>query len=147
MEVITNNKGGLKGYFNGYMYIVKYRGVHLVTWQCAKRTSLNCPGTCRTELDYTKPFIRNDHVAECEPDEEGFAYARFRDQLKKRLIAKYTNNVNIEGKNTNYGYVEGCQPNEEGLVYARKQDQVKEQLNETYVNYVDNANIGGKNPF
>ncbi|CAI6377665.1 unnamed protein product [Macrosiphum euphorbiae] len=61
MEIIKSNKGGNKGFYKGYVYVVKYIGVSKITWRCSQRCSMKCTGELYTDLKMENPEVKTGH--------------------------------------------------------------------------------------
>jgi len=61
MEIIKSNKGGDKGCYKGYVYVVKYIGISKITWRCSKRCSMKCTGELYTDLKMENPEVKTGH--------------------------------------------------------------------------------------
>lgn len=56
MELIRNNKGGLKLCLDGYMYIKKYTKVTTKRWQCSQKDARDCTGAVVTDLEVSRAY-------------------------------------------------------------------------------------------
>ena len=51
MEILRNNKGGLKISLNGDMYVKKATKSSRIRWQCSMRDSRECKGDVTTNFE------------------------------------------------------------------------------------------------
>ena len=51
MELIKNNKGGVKLCFEGFMYTKKNTRATKIQWECSKRSSKKCKASLFTTLE------------------------------------------------------------------------------------------------
>jgi len=51
MEIIKNNKGGLKLINEGYMYTKRYTRTKKIRWECASRVATGCRGGVSSDLE------------------------------------------------------------------------------------------------
>ena len=83
MEIVINNKGGLKLMHGGYIYTRKYIK-KTVRWECSNRTAFSCKGGVTTNAEVNilckLPEMRNyRYIAD-------FRYFCLECQIKKTLI-------------------------------------------------------------
>ena len=80
-KVISTNKGKEKICFASHMYTKKHEGKTLITWRCAKRSSTNCRGTLKTDLDSGHPV---EGAAHCHPPNDDLVAVTECNQEMKR---------------------------------------------------------------
>ena len=56
MEVFQTTRGGVKIGFEGYMYTKKSKNKNTISWQCARKSTLDCKGSLQTSLDVSILF-------------------------------------------------------------------------------------------
>ena len=56
MEVIKNNKGGVKICLDGYMYTKKSTKASKIQWECSQKRSKQCKAVFFTSLDVSYLF-------------------------------------------------------------------------------------------
>jgi hypothetical protein len=61
MEIITNNKGGLKLCYEGFSYTKKEEGKTTRRWECSRRKALGCNGKITTNLEANEIMSRVKH--------------------------------------------------------------------------------------
>lgn len=84
MDLIKSNKDGVKGCFNGHLYVVKYAGKQKISWRCTKASALKCPGTCKSNLNFMNPYECIPHMDKCENDETGVEVAKCINKILNR---------------------------------------------------------------
>ena len=51
MELLPTTIGGIKIGFEGYMYTKKSKNKNTISWQCARKSPLDCKGSLQTSTD------------------------------------------------------------------------------------------------
>ena len=104
MEIIKNQKGGIKILFEEYVYTKKATKPTRIRWECSQRTFHSCKGAITTNLEMSDIRFTSGHS---HPANENFTEAcKLRQSLKDmaqktrddpaRLLAQATSNVQVE---------------------------------------------------
>ncbi|XP_041369007.1 uncharacterized protein LOC121383200 [Gigantopelta aegis] len=81
MEVIKNNKGGLKLIHEGYLYTKRYARKN-IRWECSSRAAFTCKGGVTSDLEIKTivSFTQHSH----DPQDQSVAVAKLRSAMKER---------------------------------------------------------------
>lgn len=61
MEIITNNKGGVKLCNEGFLYTKKKTSNTGIIWECSQRNALSCKGTAKTDANMQQILYTTNH--------------------------------------------------------------------------------------
>jgi len=102
MEIIKNNKGGLKLLYEGYIYTRKYAR-KTVRWECSNRTAFSCKGGISTNAEMNTINSSTPHSH--DPRDQAVAVAKLKATLKEQasvsrgtpgqLIADHTTEIPV----------------------------------------------------
>ena len=81
MEFITNNKGGQKLCFEGYMYNQHIAKQNVIYWRCVERSN-RCKGRLQTSSQRENPLLTSDHNH--NPDQRKIDIAKARSDMKSQ---------------------------------------------------------------
>ena len=82
MEFITNNKGGSKLCFEGFMYTQKTTTGRQIQWQCSNRRAYNCKACLYTSLEKENPHVTKPHSH--DPDFKAIEVAKSKAEMKAK---------------------------------------------------------------
>ncbi|KAL8609404.1 hypothetical protein ACOMHN_019893 [Nucella lapillus] len=82
MEVLTSNKGGMKLNHGDYLYTKHSTRKTSIWWKCVKRSSGNCRGSLKTDLQRLNPEVGQPHNH--APDQHQVRLAQVRMTMKRQ---------------------------------------------------------------
>jgi hypothetical protein len=82
MEIIRNNKGGVKICYNGNIYTKKSSQETSIRWECSRRRALSCNGKIRTNIEMTEVLSSVEHKH--ENSQSLVEATKMRQQMKER---------------------------------------------------------------
>ncbi|KAL8597887.1 hypothetical protein ACOMHN_063783 [Nucella lapillus] len=82
MEVLTSNKGGMKLNHGDYLYTKHSTRKTSIWWKCVKRSSGNCRGSLKTDLQRLIPEVGQPHNH--APDQHQVRLAQVRMTMKRQ---------------------------------------------------------------
>ncbi|XP_046569248.1 uncharacterized protein LOC124277547 [Haliotis rubra] len=82
MEILRNNKGGVKLCLDGFMYTKKTASNVAIIWGCSGKTAFHCYGKVRTTLEMENPRLISEHNHPADPT--AVEVAKFRIKLKEQ---------------------------------------------------------------
>lgn len=103
MEVIVTSKGGVKVFFNGYMYTKSKETANRIHWKCTSKAKLGCRGAMSTNTIREDPRAGREHCH--PPDDSKFGAAKLRVEMEARAQRSNDNPSKIISDATR-----GCRP-------------------------------------
>ena len=82
MEFITNNKGGIKLCYEGFMYTKKCAQGRKIRWKCSQAKAYGCNACLFTTLEKEDPCLTKQHSH--EPDVKAIEVAKGKAAMKEK---------------------------------------------------------------